>query len=254
MRILLTNDDGYTSFLLNDLYRFLPSIFPHSVITVIAPHSNKSAISSALSFDSSVYLREMHENFYSLEGYPVDCVKMALHLQESFDLVISGPNIGSNLGDDIVYSGTVAAAREAAVAGIPAIALSILDDSYKVNTIDMEQWHSFLSAWLIKLVDIAKAHTDAYVNVNIPLPVSLHLREAELSKRKYSNSFQLQAVSHDEHTFPKEYLVHRDFKIDDSDIPTDTDWFYTTQGYSVMTIIPVFSHSIKSSIHRDKIQ
>ena len=248
LNILLTNDDGYTSFLLNDMYRFLPSILPDSTITVIAPHANKSAISSALSFDSSCYLREIQENFFSLEGYPVDCVKMALHLKKDFDIVISGPNMGSNLGNDIIYSGTIAAARESAIANIPSIALSILDDVHNINTIDMQQWHSFLIKWLVVLIDIAKAHSQSYVNVNVPLPVSLYLREAELSQRKYNNSFQVNTVSHNESIFPKEYIVHRNFSVNKDDIPVNTDWFYTMQGYSVMTIIPVLPRSIKSKI------
>ena len=121
--ILLTNDDGIEAEGLRTLEGVLKDL---AQLVVVAPDQERSAVSHGLTLHSPLNLREVKSDHYAVNGTPADCVIYALrHLFVSFpDLVISGINHGANLGDDIMYSGTVAAAREAAAHGIPALALS----------------------------------------------------------------------------------------------------------------------------------
>jgi 5'-nucleotidase len=121
--ILLTNDDGIEAEGLRTLEESLQGL---AHIVVVAPDQERSAVSHGLTLRTSLNLKEISTDHYVLNGTPADCVIMGLrHLFVQFpDLVISGINHGANLGDDIMYSGTVAAAREASAHGIPALALS----------------------------------------------------------------------------------------------------------------------------------
>jgi 5'-nucleotidase len=121
--ILLTNDDGIDAEGLRGLEAALESL---AHVVVVAPDEERSAVSHGLTLRTHLVLREVSPDHYVLNGTPADCVIHALrHLFIQFpDLVISGINHGANLGDDIMYSGTVAAAREASAHGIPALALS----------------------------------------------------------------------------------------------------------------------------------
>ncbi|MEJ2110028.1 MAG: 5'/3'-nucleotidase SurE [Acidobacteriota bacterium] len=121
--ILLTNDDGIEAEGLKTLEKVLGR---PARLVVVAPDRERSAVSHGLTVHGSLKVRERGEERYALNGTPADCIIYALrHLFSVFpDLVISGINHGANLGDDIMYSGTVAAAREAARHGIPSIAVS----------------------------------------------------------------------------------------------------------------------------------
>jgi 5'-nucleotidase len=121
--ILLTNDDGIEAEGLRILEKALSDL---ARIVVVAPDQERSAVSHGLTLHTPLDLKELSPDHYVLNGTPADCVISALrHLFSVFpDLVISGINHGANLGDDIMYSGTVAAAREASRHGIPAMAVS----------------------------------------------------------------------------------------------------------------------------------
>ncbi|MEC9382193.1 MAG: 5'/3'-nucleotidase SurE [Thermodesulfobacteriota bacterium] len=125
MRILLTNDDGIHSegiYILQDIL----SKFGETI--VVAPSNNQSTKSHAISLSVPLRVREFDKNKYSVLGLPADCVNYAINSKlgkKKFDLVVSGINNGANMGDDINYSGTVAAAREGFLHGINSIALSI---------------------------------------------------------------------------------------------------------------------------------
>src|ERR687885_169884 len=130
MRVLLTNDDGIDAEGLQALRRALLRV-PGVELAVIAPDSNRSATARSITTRRPLQVREVEFGDgtvgYATDGTPVDCVRFArLGLIEDFEaeLVVSGINHGSNLGDDITYSGTVAAAFEAIVLGIPGIAVS----------------------------------------------------------------------------------------------------------------------------------
>ena len=123
MRILISNDDGYLAPGLTALAEALASI---AEIVVVAPDSNRSGASNSLSLDRPLSVQQASNGFYFVNGTPTDCVHIALTgmLDYRPDLVVSGINNGQNMGDDTLYSGTVAAATEGYLFGIPAIAFS----------------------------------------------------------------------------------------------------------------------------------
>jgi 5'-nucleotidase len=123
MRILISNDDGYLAPGINALAEALASI---ADIVVVAPDSNRSGASNSLSLDRPLSVSKAGNGFFFVNGTPTDCVHVALTglLDYQPDLVVSGINNGQNMGDDTLYSGTVAAATEAYLFGIPAIAFS----------------------------------------------------------------------------------------------------------------------------------
>lgn len=124
MRILLSNDDGVYAPGLMVLYQSLKEI---ADIDVVAPDRNRSGASSSLTLHNPLRIHRLDNGFVSVEGTPTDCVHLALTglLSELPDLVVSGINEGANLGDDILYSGTVAAAIEGRFLGLPSIAISL---------------------------------------------------------------------------------------------------------------------------------
>ena len=123
-RILVTNDDGIEAEGLKALERSLESL---GEVVVVAPEHEMSATSQSLSLHSPLRVRAIDERHYAVAGTPADAVILALHrlLATRPDLVVSGVNPGGNLGENIVYSGTVAAAMEAALHGVPAFAISL---------------------------------------------------------------------------------------------------------------------------------
>ena len=125
MRILLTNDDGIASPALAQLQRNLSAF--GRVIT-IAPDRNQSASSQSLTLHRPLRIQEVAEDTYSVDGTPTDCVLVAFHGQwgEKPDLVVSGINHGPNMGEDVFYSGTVAAAIEGVLQGVPGLAASLV--------------------------------------------------------------------------------------------------------------------------------
>lgn len=128
MRILVSNDDGVGSLGIRTLAAELEAL---AEVTVVAPDRNRSGASNSLSLTRPVRLKQLENGHYSVEGTPTDCVHLALTglLEIPFDMVVSGINDGANLGDDILYSGTVAAAMEGRHLGLPAIALSMVGEN-----------------------------------------------------------------------------------------------------------------------------
>ena len=124
MHILLSNDDGYLAPGLDILARCLQK---HVDVTVVAPDRNRSAASNSLTLQRPLRAQQLSDTFYKVDGTPTDCVHLAITglLEQEPDMVISGPNDGPNMGDDVLYSGTVAAATEGRHLGLPAIALSM---------------------------------------------------------------------------------------------------------------------------------
>ena len=124
MRILLTNDDGIASPALAQLRRVLT---PFGRVITIAPDRNQSATSQSLTLHRPLRIREESEDTYSVDGTPTDCVLVAFHgeLGDKPDLVVSGINHGPNMGEDVFYSGTVAAAIEGVLQGVPGVAASL---------------------------------------------------------------------------------------------------------------------------------
>ena len=125
MRILLSNDDGYFAPGITLLAEMLA---PLAEVTVVAPERDRSGSSNSLTLDRPLTVRRAHGRLYFVNGTPTDCVHLAVTglLKELPDIVISGINHGANMGDDTIYSGTVAAATEGFLLGIPSIAISLV--------------------------------------------------------------------------------------------------------------------------------
>ena len=124
MKFLLSNDDGYLAPGINELAHTLSSI---GEVVIVAPEENKSASSSSLTLKNPLTITEHKKNIYYINGTPTDCVHIALSgfLKFKPDMVISGINDGPNMGDDTIYSGTVAAAMEGYLLDIPSLAISM---------------------------------------------------------------------------------------------------------------------------------
>lgn len=128
-RILITNDDGATA---PGLARLIEVLSPLARVTVVAPKHNQSAASSAITLDRALCVAREGTDFYTVNGTPADCVHVALTglLTERPDLIVVGINRGKNLGEDIVYSGTLGAARAGYLFGVPSVAVSLVSDTW----------------------------------------------------------------------------------------------------------------------------
>jgi 5'-nucleotidase len=124
MKILLSNDDGYFSPGITLLAEALGGV---GEVTVVAPERDRSGASNSLTLDRPLIVRRAPNGFFSVNGTPTDCVHIAITglLDFTPDVVVSGVNLGANMGDDTIYSGTVAAAVEGYLLGIPSLALSL---------------------------------------------------------------------------------------------------------------------------------
>ena len=124
MHILVSNDDGINSKGLMALAEALGAL---GKVTIIAPDRERSACSHALTLERPLRIKRISENFYSVDGTPSDCINLGLNgfLKERPDMVAAGINLGPNMGDDVIYSGTVAAAMEGVLLEVPAFAISI---------------------------------------------------------------------------------------------------------------------------------
>lgn len=130
MKILVSNDDGYNAEGVEALHAALEGL---GELTVIAPETNCSASSNSLTLNRPLFVRQAPNGFYYVNGTPSDCVHIALTGLLDFrpDLIVSGINNGANMGDDTLYSGTVAAAMEGHLFGIPAIAFSLVEKGWQ---------------------------------------------------------------------------------------------------------------------------
>ncbi|PKO36416.1 MAG: 5'/3'-nucleotidase SurE [Betaproteobacteria bacterium HGW-Betaproteobacteria-6] len=124
MRILLSNDDGYFA---PGLAALADALLGLGEVVVVAPEQNRSGASNSLTLDRPLFLKKAANGFYFVNGTPTDCVHLAVTgmLDELPDIIVSGINNGANMGDDTIYSGTVAAATEGYLLGIPSIAISL---------------------------------------------------------------------------------------------------------------------------------
>ncbi len=130
MRILLSNDDGYFAPGIEALADALAGL---GEIVVVAPEQNRSGASNSLTLDRPLFLKKATNGFYFVNGTPTDCVHLAVTGMLDYlpDIIVSGINHGANMGDDTIYSGTVAAAMEGFLLGIPSIAISLTSHAGK---------------------------------------------------------------------------------------------------------------------------
>ncbi len=162
MRILVSNDDGHRAEGLRTLVTHLREL---AEVTVVAPDRNRSGASNSLTLDRPLRTHTEPDGVVAVEGTPTDCVHLALTglLKEEPDMVISGINAGGNLGDDVLYSGTVAAAMEGRFLGLPAIAVSLASE----NPTHYATAAQVVCTLIRRLVD-DPLPADTILNVNVP--------------------------------------------------------------------------------------
>lgn len=159
-KLLLSNDDGVHAPGLRALYEGLSA---HARLRVVAPDRDKSGASNSLTLSRPLALTALDNGFYSVDGTPADCVYLGVNgvWDEKPDLVISGINHGGNLGDDVLYSGTVAAAMEGRNLGMPAIAMSLVGSRYFETA-------GRVAASLVGAADSLSLPPRSLLNVNVP--------------------------------------------------------------------------------------
>ncbi len=162
MKILVSNDDGYHAEGITALAKALSGL---AQVTVVAPDRDRSGASNSLTLDNPLRAHRQENGFFRVEGTPTDCVHLAITglLKDKHDMVVAGINAGANLGDDVLYSGTVAAATEGRFMGLPAMAVSLAGSELR----------HYDTACIVatKLVEKLKNEplpADTILNVNVP--------------------------------------------------------------------------------------
>jgi 5'-nucleotidase len=236
MRILLTNDDGYSSEGINALAIALGQ--DHEVWT-IAPDSERSGMSHAMSLRHPLKIRKMAEREYTCSGTPADCVILASHGVVPFkpDIVVSGINRGPNLGTDLVYSGTAAAARQAALNGMPGIAVSLAAYSAPFRYTALarmvaDRLDFFLSQW----------DEDVFININAPVAEDDFIYEmvpAIPGKRIYKDTLKF-FDGPDGYS----YSFFMDGHVDTTE-QVGTDEYFVNKGYAVYSRVMAYPCTAK---------
>jgi 5'-nucleotidase len=162
MRILISNDDGYKA---DGIIQLAKSLSEIAEVIVVAPSENKSAASSSLTIGKPLNPIQIDKNIYAIDATPSDCVHLALcgFIKESIDLVVTGINFGANLGDDVIYSGTVAGAIEGRFLGLPSIAMSLA--SWECKHFETA---GKVAKLLVSQIDKAPLAYNTIINVNVP--------------------------------------------------------------------------------------
>ena len=226
MRILISNDDGVSAPGIRALANELSTI---AEIDVMAPDRNRSAASNSLTLLNPLRVSQLDNGHYSVEGTPTDCVHLALtgFFNPLADIVVSGINDGANLGDDIIYSGTVAAAMEGRFLGLPAIAVSMVGRNIQ---------HYDTAAVIVRqlILQLSANHFPAQtiLNVNVPdLPLSeiKGLEVTRLGKRHCAESI---VKEYDPRGRPIYWIGPPG---QEADAGPGTDFFAISRGYVSIT-------------------
>jgi 5'-nucleotidase len=228
LRVLLTNDDGIHAAGLQSLRRALAAL-EDVRLAVIAPDANMSATARSITTRRPLWVTEVPfddgTHGFSCDGTPVDCVRLAsLGLVDDFepDLVVAGINHGSNLGDDITYSGTVAAALEGVVLGVPSIAVSQQSQAREMDfrlgdAFDFDIAAAF-TARVVERIDDVPLPKGTLLNVNVPAGDATTVEVARLGKRIYRDALRLVDTEGDTR---RRFRVYGDSPVHDDEEGTD---------------------------------
>ncbi len=235
MNILLTNDDGIESEGLKTLARVLSR--DHRIM-IVAPDGERSGKSHSISLGEPVRMRRMGENALACGGTPADCVLFSIlgAVPEKPDIVVSGINRGPNLGTDIIYSGTAAAARQAALMGYAAVAVSVTSFSPPYP-------YEVAAEFIRANIDVFRSlwTCDHFLNVNVPLgdPGSLGIEVTHPSRRIYNDRvLRFEAPNRDEYFFLTG--SNAEARLEDG-----SDWHAVTHGS--ISVSPVFLHPLNQA-------
>lgn len=231
MRLLLTNDDGINAKGLHALAKELEKDYD---LIIAAPSNQRSACGHSITIHEPLYIKEVQidgikSKAYSVSGTPADCVRIAVDKlsEEKIDMVISGINNGYNLGTDVIYSGTVSAAIEAAIYKIPSMAVST------GVTDDIEEY-ALAAKYASKVLAIAKDKynkDDVVLNLNVPLIAEDKVKEIKVCKvggKMYDNDFIEKAGENNDKIYELKGILNELHY-------EDTDVYYINKGYVTLT-------------------
>src|SRR5580765_4803226 len=192
MRLLVTNDDG---FLAQGIECLIAAAEPLGEVTVVAPDREQSATSHSLTLHHPLHPVRRGERRWQVDGTPTDCVMLALEalMPERPDFVLSGVNHGQNMGEDVLYSGTVAAAMEGLALGVPSIAVSFAGGDLRAGVSQLREQVKILSPLLAHLTSLPKFPEHTLLNVNLPprrAGAIQGVRLTRLGRRVYSDSLR----------------------------------------------------------------
>ena len=235
MKILISNDDGYQAPGITALYEALKDL---ADVEVVAPEHNNSAKSNALTLHSPLYVHRAPNGFRYVNGTPADCVHIALTglLGYRPDLVVSGINNGANMGDDTIYSGTVGAAMEGYLFGIPAIAFSQTEKGWAHLDAAADKAAELVRRLLPSLEGAQTRQDPWLLNVNIPCRPSSEIRGfkvARLGRRHAAEAVITQVNPRGDTMY---WIGSAGPAKDDVD---GTDFHATQQGYATITPLQV---------------
>ena len=230
MKILVSNDDGYLATGINALTDALERV---ADVVVVAPDRNRSAASSSLTLHTPLRVSEISENRYKVDGTPSDCVHLALtgFLEHEPDLVVSGINHGANLGDDVIYSGTVAAALEGRFLGLPTIAVSLVGQNLKHFDAAAR-----VASELVKKIDRTGLAPDLVLNVNVPDRPYDELRGLQATRLGFRHKSEQILKDSDPYGRPIYWVGPAG---DGQDAGDGTDFHAIEQGYASVTPLRV---------------
>ncbi len=228
MRILVTNDDGLFS---EGIRALADALRTRHEVWVVAPESNRSGVSHGITMYDRLSFKNAGEREFSCTGLPADCAMTGINglLPELPDVVISGINHGANIGTDIVYSGTAAAARQAAFAGIPGIAVSLVSDCDDADRSECAlSPFDPLARFILENIDalVSLCERDVFVNVNAPsLPAYRGARLTGIARREYRDTIALHAEA--------DGTLKRSFESSEilTDGDDDSDWNTVREGF-----------------------
>lgn len=226
MRILISNDDGVFAPGIRVLAQELATI---AEVVVVAPDRNRSGASNSLTLTQPLIVKKMENGYFSVEGTPTDCVHLALTglLDTHFDMVVSGVNDGANLGDDILYSGTVAAAMEGRYLGLPALAISMAG-----GEIHHYETAARVTKLLVLQLQTNGLPSQTILNVNIPDVPFDKLQGMQVTRLGTRHSAEPAVKDHDPRGRPI-YWIGRPGMEADSGV--GTDFYAINHGYVSIT-------------------
>tara|TARA_Y100000591_G_C21602564_1_gene578736 strand:- start:30 stop:800 length:771 start_codon:yes stop_codon:yes gene_type:complete len=223
----LTNDDGYNAVGLKYLKKIVKLI--SNDVWVFAPAKNQSAKSHSITINKNINIRMAHKKEYIIKGTPSDCVILGLEKikkkKKKNILLISGINEGVNLGYDLLYSGTVAAAREGALNNIKSIAISIDKSNKKINWNALEYFAPKIFYELIKI----KLSNNFFLNVNFPSSYKEQIKGIKVVKMSERKPGKLKKIDNNNYIMPSERKILRSAKANE-------DEFELRQGFITVTI------------------
>lgn len=230
MKILVSNDDGVTAPGIRALSEALSAV---AEVLTVAPDRNCSGASNSLTLTNPLRINKLDNGYISVNGTPTDCVHLAIRelYEGEPDMVVSGINAGANMGDDTLYSGTVAAAMEGRFLGLPAVAVSLVGREFT--------HYDTAAAYAVKIIMGLKKHpiaSDQILNINVPdLPLDeiKGIRVTRLGARHKAEGMVRARDPHGREVF---WLGPPGIELD---VGEDTDFYVVSQGYVSITPLTV---------------